>query len=364
MGNREINIRLSDEKDINRINDFHNKFHNDNRDVNKFNWEFNSAPAGKAIYVIAEDKESGSIVGTQAAILINLRDSDGRDIISAKSEDTLVDPGFRGLQIFERMYELLISGCKQQGVEYIWGFTSAQKPFRKIGFELPFSHGQSLMVFKIKPSFEYLVGLNPENSRLEKLKILFLTFYSKGYSMLPRLMSLNIAKTKAIISTRVDHDLNKVIGRITDKYEELYSINEDIYYLNWRINENPYHDQILSVSIVRDEDILASIIFNHHLNGIWYIVQTLFDERIKEREKARYLGFALRKLIEERSPVMIRTWTFNTNVININEIKLYRKSGFVHLNRGIFFVWKSLEGNNNLRPENFILSRMASQGVI
>jgi hypothetical protein len=41
-----------------------------------------------------------------------------------------------------------------------------------------------------------------------------------------------------------------------------------------------------------------------------------------------------------------------------------KKNGFLHLERGISFVWKILDEKETLSPHKFILSRIATQGVI
>src|SRR4051812_7913938 len=112
----QITYRLASDTDIDRINDFYNRIYKKNRTYEQFYWEFNSAPAGKAIYVIAE--EGGHIVGTQCAIPYYVTDKNNNNVLTAKSEDTLVSPGHRGKQIFDSMYHLLIAECKNAGIAF------------------------------------------------------------------------------------------------------------------------------------------------------------------------------------------------------------------------------------------------------
>ena len=156
MEPKNINIRLIQDSDIDLINEFHNRIYQDNRTKEDFIWEFYNAPAGKAIYIVAEDLAKNKIIGTQCAIPIILKKADGKEILSGKSEDTLVDPEYRGMQLFEKMYSSLFSECRKSGINYIWGFTPALKPFIKIGFEAPYLHHQSLMTINIIKSYKYL----------------------------------------------------------------------------------------------------------------------------------------------------------------------------------------------------------------
>lgn len=74
------------------------------------------------------------LIGTQGFIPYKAVAS-GQPVISAKSEITLLDPAYRGRQIFQRLYELGFELCEAEGIRCIWGFTSARKPFEKVGFD-------------------------------------------------------------------------------------------------------------------------------------------------------------------------------------------------------------------------------------
>ncbi|MFZ1676711.1 MAG: GNAT family N-acetyltransferase, partial [Saprospiraceae bacterium] len=149
MTKKNIAISLLQDVDIPELLDFYNLINNDNRDKEKFLWEFYNAPAGKAIYVIAKDADTQKIIGSQCAIPVDLITQTGDIIHTGKSEDTLVHPDYRGLNIFENMYSMLFEKCRESGIKYLWGFTSAKKPFLRLGFTIPFDHSQSLMVLNI-----------------------------------------------------------------------------------------------------------------------------------------------------------------------------------------------------------------------
>ena len=126
-----VTYRLATAADYININAFHNRIDKPNRSIEQFYWEFRDCPFGPAIYVVAEDGEK--IVGTNCVIPIDLIDSKGNIIKSGKSEDTLVDPVYRGQNIFNNIYDSLFEESKKQGVSVIWGFTSSTKAFEKLG---------------------------------------------------------------------------------------------------------------------------------------------------------------------------------------------------------------------------------------
>lgn len=364
MGNKNLKIRLLQESDIDQVNAFHNRFYNDDRTISKFKWEFSEAPAGKAIYVVAQDIDNNSIVGTQSAIPILLRGDKGKIILSAKSEDTLVDPDYRGMQIFEKMYAFLFEQCRKENIQYIWGFTSALKPFLKISFEAPFSHGQSLMVLDINSSYKYLSKLNPSNSKFDKIKIFSLAILSKLLYFNTLLSPSKCNNVKVVLSDKVDSNPNDLINSIANNHNDLFTIDENNQYLNWRININPYHNKVFSLDFYEKEKLIANVLFNHHKDGVWYLIQALFNDNISEKMRNMIITISFKNLIKKENPTLIRTWNFNTNEINRLEIKLLKKSGLVFLSKGVFFVWKDLKGTGVLKPYNFILSRIATQGVI
>src|SRR5947207_3116997 len=101
----ELEIRLIRPEEYTFANDLYNTVYGSKREFSRFEWEFLHAPFGKAIYVVAIDKnKSGNpVIGTQSAIPIILLNSKGDEILTAKSEDTLLDPSYRGKKIFEKM---------------------------------------------------------------------------------------------------------------------------------------------------------------------------------------------------------------------------------------------------------------------
>src|SRR5687768_285977 len=105
-----ITVRRLLENEINLANDFFNAVYKTDRSLAGFRWEFLEGPHGPALYVIAVDDAISThtkVVGIQCAIPLKMHDVEGRTFLSAKSEDTLVDPQYRGQKIFERMYAFL-----------------------------------------------------------------------------------------------------------------------------------------------------------------------------------------------------------------------------------------------------------------
>lgn len=366
VAKENIKISLLKESEIDDVVLFYNGIYKTDRDRKKFIWEFYDAPAGKSIYVIARDMTSNKIIGTQCAIPIELVLSDGRSILTAKSEDTLVDPEYRGLNIFENMYKLLFEACIRTGIRYIWGLTTAQKPFLRLGFEIPFEHSQSLRVFKTKKAFKYLSELSTNNDMITLIKIF-------GLCVLARLAGL-----KALFNSKKDfrielkcipegksdiHDNSELLANTLNNG---FSIKQDMEFLRWRISINPYYTEVLCFNFLWRSKRVGSVIFNHHKNGAWYLLSDLYASQMDRKEKGTILNEAVVKLneIAKNGVALIRTWDFDHNEYGKQEMQIRTRVGFISLKRGISFVWKSLDKTSELDAKDFVLSRLASQGVM
>ena len=353
-----VNYRLATEEDYQNINDFHNRIYKSNRTIEQFYWEFHNCPFGKSIYVIAEDE--GKVVGTNCVIPIDLITSGQQIIRSGKSEDTLVDPEYRGQKIFYHIYEFLFEKCKEEGIKIIWGFTSAKKPFKNLGFSVPFDHQQSLAVNNIWKSYKFLSTLNSKNRIKDKLKILGLTIYSKlklSGRLRAGLRAYRITEDEDII----DGISNLIQSNLT-LLNSSYAILQNSRFQQWRIYQNPNYHKVHTYGFYDAENNLSAlIVLNSHPNQIAYICQSSFHQQISKAERVKMLKFVTAKMFGQGIH-LIRNWQFGSNTLNSLESKLYKDAHYVHLKIGIGFVWKELD-NIDIEPEGFYLSRVSTQGV-
>lgn len=354
-----VTYRLATAADYININAFHNRIDKPNRTMEQFYWEFRDGPIGPSIYVVAEDGDK--IVGTNCVIPINLIDSNGNLYKSGKSEDTLVDPTYRGQNIFNNIYEFLFEECKKQGVSVIWGFTSANKPFEKLGFEIPYVHHQGLAVNYVLNSYNYLVTLNPKNKFVDKVKIAALCLFSKLK------FKLNITeksyKYEFIELIENSSNVEQLIFSNLEANPSTFSIHQNESFQNWRIYSNPnYYQRNSFVFKDKNGNLIAFFQTNTTKNKVAYINQSVFLAEIDDQEKSKMIRIVTNHLFK-KGVIIVRNWLFDTNDLNKNEIEVFNKAGLFYLNRGIGLVWKKLD-DNDLSPNNFYLSRIASQGII
>lgn len=352
-----IHVRLLQDSDKELANNFFNSIYSTNRSIENFYWEFVEGPSGKAIYVIAVDeskREGPNIVGIQCAIPIELIDGTGRIVLTGKSEDTLVDPAYRGQKIFERMYDLLFEECKKAGIKCIWGFTPAKKAFERIGFEIPFQSHQALMVFNPFKAYSYLSRLNPKNKVFEKIKIFGLSnlaFFKSSARVIGR--SKAIKAVSITLTGKIE-----VIKKLLPKSSLLF-LNMTEEYIEWRIKKNPFSNDYQNYQFYKSDALIADAIVNFRVPSLGYIEQIVFSDTIPDKDKRE----VLEKLtaIMKRRVNLVRFICFDFNTELKTQEKLLQQCGFVMLKRGSYFVWKNL-GSEDANPSRLFLTRLFMQG--
>ncbi|MBT1707992.1 GNAT family N-acetyltransferase [Fulvivirgaceae bacterium PWU5] len=345
-----ITIRLLRDDEIQLANNFFNAIYQTNRPLVNFRWEFLEGPFGKAIYVVAIDDsvtDTIKIVGIQCAIPIELINGRGERVLTAKSEDTLVDPAYRGQKIFERMYDLLFEACRTAGIRYIWGFTPAKKAFERIGFAIPFATEQALLVLQPLAAYRYLKSLNEQNKTLDKIKILGLSYLS-WFKGLKRLFGDHLTMTETPLS-----DKDRAFQRLYAG-QDLFTLHETTAYLTWRLGHNPFGNHYRSY---RSATGTFDALVNTRPN-VGYIEQIFAPVKSPQHNGIRSLVDILHK---QRVP-LIRTFNFSSNDVLKAQGRQLSEAGFTYLKRGSYFVWKSLDDQERILPSQLLINRLFTQG--
>lgn len=352
-----IQIRIVENNDeLILANNFFNAIYKTNRSIKDFEWEFVNGPFGKAIYVIAIDDavtDHIKVVGIQCAIPIELMDPHGNKELSAKSEDTLVDPSYRGQKIFERMYDLLFEECRRSGIKYIWGFTPAKKAFERINFEIPYHAHQALMIFNPGKAYRYLSELNPKNKLSDKLRIAGLTAISFVKRM-GVLQSPSRLTMKSIPPASKSSIIEKFYAHTQLRFLHLNS-----NYLHWRLMANPFGNNYENYQFFEADQIVADVLINYRSPGLGYIEQMMFAPSLDINARKKIIRSIIIKMKSKVN--LIRVLCFDINTELKEQQQLLNGCGFFLLPRGAHFVWKSfvLDG---IRPSDLFLNRLFTQG--
>ena len=354
-----VTYRIATEADYPAINDFHNRLYPSSRTLEQFYWEFHRGPFGPSVYVVALDDEK--IIGTNCVIPMDLLRADQRIVRSGKSEDTLVDPAYRGQKIFYHIYEFLFEQCRAQGIAVIWGFTSAKKPFQKLGFSVPFDHQQSLAVHDVAASYRYLSSLNPANTAVDRLKILGLCAYSKA-KLTIKITESALAPYEIKEGVAITAEVDDLLQATLSSLPASFAIAQDPAFQQWRIYDNPNFHRVHTYGFYDAQQLRALIVLNSHPDGVAYVCQSLFAPAVSNAAATAMIQHVTQRVFEV-GIVLIRNWHFDTNPINVRDRRRYSAAQHVPLSRGIGLVWKELS-KTGLDPRRFILSRIATQGAI
>ena len=350
----EIVYRLASDSDTDKVNRFYNSIYKTNRTKTKFEWEFNSSPAGKAIYVVAV--LNNEIIGTQCIIPYYIISKENEVVLSGKSEDTLVSPNHRGKNIFEKMYSFLIEECRKRNILFIWGFTYAIKPFFKFGFQIPYKSKMGIFVIKPHESFRYFNSLSNKNTRVDRFKISLLMFISWSKRFISSIGSVSSSKLDFSFVELNDNKFNYL------QYNNSFGLKLDSDFINYRITNNPYNNNYNTVNYFKNDNLLVSLTYNINNQKVGYVIHLYVADKTSKKEFKQFLNKAI-KTTDLKTCCALRFWGFSHNLQNQKEIYFLNSAGFTFIKRGISFVWLSLNQKLNFKPESFVLSRMASQGT-
>ena len=349
----DLEIRILKQSDIEEVITFYNSIYQSKRSRSYFNWLFLESPFGPAIYVIAKDKNTNKIIGSQAAIPYQISNYNQDIIKTAKSEDTLIDPDYRGQKISTKMYDLLFQECKRKGIQLIWGFSALDRPFLRAGFEIPLHIQQAYFALSAKDTKAYFKKKKAPESFIDKI---FLYALSQMTILKSR---LGIVKKRDLKEFEIITEQAKNSENIKESYNLLneldYTILQNITFQNWRFKHHPNLKSSLSFFLKKESHIYGKIQID--IKGKEAsISQFYYDESLKDKIVVDFIFEVITKLKSENL-IVLSGWCFDKNSSNRKQMSLLKKAGFFILNRGMHMVWKPLDASLKLNPDQILLSK-------
>lgn len=335
---------------------FHNSFYGTKRKPDHWIWQYKHYEPDKAVFTIARDK--GKLIGTQAMMPVYMKIGE-ECILTGKSENTLLLPEYRGKNIMDDLYKYTIDLCKERGFEFIWGFTSAIKTFRRFGFSV-----YPLIEIYNKPGLNFLANLT---YRFKKSRPLWLRIASTGKYVQHYLKNMrhlaipNIQQqpgyqvSKSIINIS---QINNLQDKLNAKYKSIITPYIDSRYIDWRIRKHPflkYHEyQVLKKGILQA---YAFVVLGEEAASISDLASG--DEHAT--------SILLHRIIRDN---IIKTGQFNIllnpkYVAGQNTIKICNKFGFYPLHSTSNFVVKDISGNKHdeiLKVERWNITGILTEG--
>lgn len=327
--------------------------------LEEFKWQFFNEKYQSANYLIAYDTMRDELAATLSALYFPMKTPNGEVCQTIKPEDALVNikalVHHRNFDFLKALLNQIETNSGFLNLKFLWGFTYATNSFERLGFSVCFSSKQGTYVIKPISAYNHLVKLNPSNKIKQKLQITGLTLMS----FLKRIMTAK--STKGVVCKDVDLidiDEETMLGFLP---QDLYCIQLNKNFLNWRIVENI---SALQYSIFQfksgSDELLAYLIYSRKENNVFFVEQFLFDPNITSELKKKIVVVALQQL-KKKGACIIRAMGFDHNKINKEELDLLKGAGFVFVNRGIPFIFKSVD--KSIKPENVYLSRLNTEGI-
>lgn len=358
-----IIIRKLEEGELHLANDFFNRIYKTHRSYESFRWEFIEGPVGPAIYVAAFDDdavEGPKVVGIQCAIPLNMVTDAGEVVLTAKSEDTLVDPDYRGFDVFNKMYTLLFSLCEAHSIRFIWGFTPAYKPFVKLGFDMEVKCSQMIYTVRPIPAYRYLASLNKANRLWDKVKIFGLC--ALGFSQ--ALLKFRSGYSSQGIRFREgDFSSLALPAASSSGTRDTIALHEDHGFVKWRIHHNPHGNRYRQLVFVEDGNKeLGSVVINVRSN-IGFLEQISFMPGLDRQHQKSIVKMAISEL-KNQGVALVRFLSTAGNPSNASEIQLLKELGFLLVKRGSWFVWKGIGHHPPFSSRQVVLNRLYTQGIM
>ncbi|WP_341908103.1 GNAT family N-acetyltransferase [Polaromonas sp. YR568] len=373
-----MEVRLIHESEIEACNAMHNAYYGKNRTVDQWRWEFAKwrLPDGSIPYAIVRD--AGKLVGTQALIPIRFIDRNGV-FLTAKSEDTLIDPQYRGKNLFDSMYELLFRVAREGKIQCIWGFTPARGAFTRVGFDFPSDTSQLLL--PLSSSF-LLDNFKQQGTSLSKLKQLFyeVTGFTAvagfgTYKLLQGGDKLNRDGLAAGINIAALDTVPEEVSDLSHRFVARWSgmtIYRDAAYYRWRLHDNPYTPACL-IGAYTGNKLVGIVAFALNHTGIGFIVDIIACSElgVAHAELDQIIVSMLLCEASRRMRVMgascVRAWSVSDHPFDRLVRDVAKKQGFFHLQRGHGVVRYTRDATNDAGPLNNIhqwyVTRLYSEGT-
>lgn len=348
------------DEDIAEANDFHNRAYGTARTLAQWRWEFDR-PIG-SVRPFAVAKEEGRIVGTQALMPITLVTPKG-SVLTAKSEETLVDASMRGRGVFQAMYAPLFDVARVNGVQAIWGFTPAFKPFEGIGFNIPARTSQLVYPFNANATDALGAAAAVAGWRRRALRVA-LTGAAVLSSACVAVSRRGVPGLELKVLERPPADAGDLCREFVTSWGGA-TILRDEAYLRWRFYDNPFTKATL-VGAFRNGKLLGWLAYSLDASSIGYLVDAIVP---REPSASGVLGALVSHclgILKAAGAVAVRSWHVNQHPFDLELLRVAKSLGFYHVRRGepvVLRLEEGLELFDELRSWNsWFVSRAFTQG--
>ena len=235
-----LQLKEIEDTEIEEVVSFHNLSYGDKRTPREWIWEYKGNYPDLFIFTIIMD--DGKVVGTQGIIPIFLSVG-GETHLSGKSENSLLDPKYRGGGRFKKLYDFAMTLCEARKMRCVWGFTSAVKVWRnKLGFSV-YEDAMYISTLVLRPR-QFIISIrrsrqNTAKKMAKSLAVMVLYLYSRARRLIHKCLKRTSRKISIERRLRSASDVRELYKRLRVKYPDLIHIEQNEKYVAWRICRNP-----------------------------------------------------------------------------------------------------------------------------
>jgi GNAT superfamily N-acetyltransferase len=361
-------------------NDFYNRIHGRRRTIEQWRWEFVPSVYKCSQLPFAVVEDDGRIVGTQALIPIRMIDEDGV-FWTAKSEETLVDPDYRGQRLFEQMYRLLFDYAEQNGLAYVWGFTAATRAFKRLGFQTPAETSQLFFPFSarsVSVVFDADQAGRKQGFGRSLLKAVYHIGCATAGTMSSMRFAVNRSRSDRLLRTgglevRTLDEPPEEAGELCKRFVAQWggkTIYRDTDYLRWRIFDNP-HVKAPFRAVYGNGRLLGWVAFSIGDDGMGYLVDLMIALDQTDTYSAESVARVLLKEAvygtRNMGAVGIRGWRVNDHPFDRIVTRVARSIGFHRVRGGhavvLYMASSSKSRKSYDRFADWFVSRIYTEGL-
>ncbi len=373
-----MQVRFITPDEAQACNDFHNRLFGDARTLKQWQWLFmpRSFSADHIPFVVVDD--NGRIRGTQAFIPVRMIDKRGV-FWTVKSEETLLEPEYRGKGLPAEMYRMLIDEFKGHDLHCVWGFTAATAALTRAGFSTPGTTSQLFFPFRAAAVTRGIEGQTPHRGARSSGKTR-IAAYKTGCLLACKYSSFRFAldsrrwrndSSRNAIDFRTLHKPPAESGTLCERFIERWggvTIYRDVQYLKWRLFDNPFARSVFRAAYVGDA-LIGWIAYTMGDDGMGYIVDLLVvadDDAVVRTTTTLLLRDAVTSL-RNMGALGVRGWHVTGYPFDVMATELAKNLGFYHVKRGYKAVLMLSEDSDRKETlaafDNWYVTRIFTEGV-
>lgn len=217
---------------------FINTYRGNLTSLEAFRWQFSHIPEQIVVTAIMEEEEK--IIGSQSMMPIEIH-TPKEKLISAKSENTYLDPSLRGKRMFAKIFAYAWDLCQQKNIHVVWGFTPALKAFARVGFEVYENCLiSSLLYTKVPPLRKILADKKGPSVLVGMLNYFFILFTVFYLNLILFFNRFSAKKQLTVLNEeKNEEDMDNLYAKISEQYPSIVYIKHSKEYLAWRLDQNP-----------------------------------------------------------------------------------------------------------------------------